>query len=41
VREGFDYFEERNDKDDLEFLREEPPEDEKIFLDGMTSMKRW
>jgi len=34
VREGFDYFEERNDKDDLEFLREEPPEDEKIFLDG-------
>jgi len=34
VREGFDYFEEQSDKDDLEFLREEPPEDEKMFLDG-------
>ncbi len=34
MREGFDYFEGRSDKDDLEFLREEPPEDEKMFLDG-------
>ncbi len=34
MREGFDYFEERSDKDELEFLREEPPEDEKIFLNG-------
>jgi len=34
VREGFHYFEEQGDRDDLEFPREEPPEDEKMFLDG-------
>ena len=34
MREGFDYFEEQSDKDDLEFLREGPPEDEKMFLEG-------
>jgi RNA polymerase primary sigma factor len=34
VKERSDYFEDQNDRDDLEFLKEEPSEDERMFLDG-------
>ncbi|HXX54248.1 MAG TPA: RNA polymerase sigma factor RpoD [Thermodesulfovibrionales bacterium] len=34
MREGFDYFEELSDREDLEFLKEESPEDEKNLWEG-------
>ncbi len=34
MKEGFDYFEEQDEREDLEFMQDEPPEEEKVFLYG-------
>jgi len=34
VREGFDYFEEQGDREDLGFLKDESPQDEKSLWEG-------